>query len=1291
MSAWRRWRENEDRHACLSSTEARLREVDDLGNVDAWPRPAVLLAMRSFLAVVVFCAGSAFAQPYLVKDIRTAGKIDGSSSPFNFVPFRSALYFGTNPTGGAALWRTDGTTATKVGDGYAGSLTPLGDKLIYSGGSALFVSDGTARGTRAFADVRMHSGDTGFVESHGRLLFVNIEDSGSDAVWWTDGTNVGRGFTLNSPVSVKLIGRFNDRAVLIGGPGLSLTDGTESTTLSAGLASAEGFVAAGNQFFFASGAELWVSDGTPAGTHITKKIGQTSSYAGPPIAFGNRVLFQASDGTTAIWISDGTADGTVKLKNLYVSGGATLNGTAYFAGDESGLGKWSLWRTDGTPAGTQAIAPLPGNAIGFAAAAGRLWMVVQTPAGAQLVVSDGTAAGTRVLPATGVRPQIAELHGRAYFSAFDDAHGQELWSSDGTPEGTARLADIAPNIAPSAAPYPFAASSSHVLSVVYGEDFNIWTSDGTEEGTKTFPYPFYNGTRFGDAIYFTQSERGDLFRTDGTPEGTQQFLSFGKDHYAGLMRQIGDLLYFNVAEQQLWATDGTREGTRQVASGYIEFEIADWGGRLAYLGGGGLNVVDLSTPPRQIASVDTFRWLTVAGGRIVFAAGYPSKLYVSDGTTEGTQSIAELSQSYLLGTAGKRVLFANNDGVHGVELWSTDGTTAGTRLVADIFPGATASNPNDPAQLDGRVLFMAHDGIAHTGLWSSDGTPEGTYAIPGLTPYNIVAAKGRAFLRADDGLRGRELWQSDGTPQGTMLVGDIAGGPASSDPVSMTVTTDLLFFQARTVETGAELWALPVPWRTIAIANAHAPSSASSATMTVSLDAPATAPVSATWTSSSGASGSIVFAPGERRKTISFAVTPDPATRSNRFVDVALRDIRGAIATKSTATLIVERAAARADLRVKVRHGSAPRTRDVVVENLGPDAVPSVKETLFNSSYFPDLPYANETLFKRVPAGQSAVLPRGLATVSAISAVSVTSSVDDPDPSNNMTTVALTTDASGIALSISPAALLVGGHATLTVDDGSGSAFQLTSSNPSVIAVPATAANPSDLDVVALTPGTTTLTAASGSRRVSLDVLVQPAGAPFRWPAQMTFSIDNGERRFGAPQHLVAKIAGFAWDAGVRPSGTITFRDGDTVIATAAVGKTSTAETLVDSLLPGTHTITASYAGDEHYLADSATAPPIVIGSPLPVTFYGTYDPRTATTAELTIAVKTPPAVPARGTITLKDGRDVIAADVPVVNGIARVVTKRLDFVTVFYSGDDLYEPAVVNVLLTPVRRRVSP
>ena len=85
-----------------------------------------------------------------------------------------------------------------------------------------------------------------------------------------------------------------------------------------------GLVRLGRTLFFAasdgaSGAELWKSDGTAAGTVLVKDIhpGSMGSVPYQLTVFGDAVYFTATDGTTGreLWKSDGTAAGTQRVSS----------------------------------------------------------------------------------------------------------------------------------------------------------------------------------------------------------------------------------------------------------------------------------------------------------------------------------------------------------------------------------------------------------------------------------------------------------------------------------------------------------------------------------------------------------------------------------------------------------------------------------------------------------------------------------------------------------------------------------------------------------------------------------------------------------------------------------------------------------------------------------------------------------------------------------------------------------------------------------------------------------------
>ena len=145
-----------------------------------------------------------------------------------------------------------------------------------------------------------------------------------------------------------------------------------------------------------------------------------------------------------------------------------------------------------------------------------------------------------------------------------------------------------------------------------------------------------------------------------------------------------------------------------------------------------------------------------------------------------------------------KLYFSANDGENGRELFVTDGTTEGTQLLVDLDPGSSnygynySSYPAGFTEFDGKLYFSANDGESGTELFVTDGTAEGTQLLidlnPGSSnygysysssPINFTEFNDKLYFSANDGENGRELFVTDGTTEGTQLLTDLNSG--SSD------------------------------------------------------------------------------------------------------------------------------------------------------------------------------------------------------------------------------------------------------------------------------------------------------------------------------------------------------------------------------------------------------------------------------------------------------------------------------------------------------------------------------
>src|SRR5688572_2959725 len=173
----------------------------------------------------------------------------------------------------------------------------------------------------------------------------------------------------------------------------------------------------GNTLFFVAkggntGRELWKSDGTAAGTVRVKDIRPGSAASNPQyLAVANGLLwFNADDGVHGreLWVSDGTTAGTRLVKDIWPGANSSEagefvehNGAVYFRATTAATGQ-DLWRSDGTAAGTTLVKDLTWGApdaflFCCVSLAGKLFFTAHRPSTGtdRLYVSNGTANGTK--------------------------------------------------------------------------------------------------------------------------------------------------------------------------------------------------------------------------------------------------------------------------------------------------------------------------------------------------------------------------------------------------------------------------------------------------------------------------------------------------------------------------------------------------------------------------------------------------------------------------------------------------------------------------------------------------------------------------------------------------------------------------------------------------------------------------------------------------------------------------------------------------------------------------------
>jgi ELWxxDGT repeat protein len=338
---------------------------------------------------------------------------------------------------------------------------------------------------------------------------------------------------------------------------------------------------------------------------------------------------------------------------------------------------------------------------------------------------------------------------------------------------------------------------------------------------------------FNDRLYFNANngENGnELYVSDGTDKGTQLVTDLrpGANNYGYAyssfpfrLVEFNDRLYFtaNVAGNgnELFVSDGTESGTQLLLDLYP--------GEDNY----GVN----SSYPSNLVELNDKLYFSADDGK------NGRELYVSDGTAEGTQLLADINPEEnkygLINNSdpsgfvefNDQLYFSANDGEHGYELFVSDGTAEGTKLVADIYQGTNGfgfsygSNPSNLVEFNDQLYFSAEDGENGNELFVSDGTAEGTELLAdinpgentyGSSPSDFVEFNDQLYFSADDGEHGDELFVTDGTAEGTKLLADIyqgtndSGYSYSSSPSDLVVFNDQLYFTASDGKNGNELY-----------------------------------------------------------------------------------------------------------------------------------------------------------------------------------------------------------------------------------------------------------------------------------------------------------------------------------------------------------------------------------------------------------------------------------------------------------------------------------------------------
>jgi ELWxxDGT repeat protein len=686
-------------------------------------------------------------------------------------------------------------------------------------GYSPWVTDGTAMGTFLWGRVSQ-SATTGFPSIQvGNKIYLSVQTNlNVDATLWVaDGTRAGTHIVgpllananWNNPVPVGALGSkllFTAASATTGNRELWAADGLGDVGVHVPSITGESYSVSNNtliinnQVYFlslnSSGIfEPWVSDGTSAGTKRLAAVPQSiadNNLSADLALVGKYIVFAQTTVTSGreLWRIDTTNNSVAQVADIAAGSApglsfnprfASTGSVAIFIATPDGVTP-SLWRTDGTSAGTYQIAssaPTPGDPEFFApAGAARVIYFLIAGGVPQAWATDGSVAGTVQLPIPGVVQGDVHLVGTHFYLSSFQGNSHMVWRSDGTMAGTAMVSGLNPLNSPQAgSPLDVAGDESKVFIRIPNTD------------------------ELGGSLYLYQPAAGT----------SEQVLSYSLNARPqvgfDIFTYVNGLLYFDnedsVAGHEVWTSDGTAAGTHILKN--ISPDV-----------------------PAQTQASDPSEFVAF-NGLLYFAANDGNvgrELWSSDGTAAQTRVVADLNGGVpdsnptdLFVANGSLFLFAL-DSTNTPRLWRSDGSNAGTLPIAAVAPRPVPFRApgcdSKGVQIAGTIYFAGYDAAAGVQLWKTDGTGAGTQrvtATPSTTHGSfgvcyLTAFNGRVFFSAGDASSGfgRELWVSDGTAAGTMMFKDINSGAADSLPQFLTAFDSHLYFSANDGSGATNLW-----------------------------------------------------------------------------------------------------------------------------------------------------------------------------------------------------------------------------------------------------------------------------------------------------------------------------------------------------------------------------------------------------------------------------------------------------------------------------------------------------
>ncbi len=571
-------------------------------------------------------------------------------------------------------------------------------------GRELWRTDGTEEGTFLVKDIVQGSGAS-FIEmgiGYKNKLYFTASDGFTNSLWESDGTEIG-----TKKIST-IITYFTKMYVT------------------------------NTKLFIFTPSDLYVYDGINPISSIKTIYGGKEA-----IEYNDVLYFTAEDsGNGELWKSDGTTNGTVRVKDIhptyysYPTQFTLFQNKIFFLADDGSHGSnrfYELWQTDGTETGTVKINGTPNSSF------------------LEFNAIHGATNDKMFLTAT-----------------MRNTYQRSLWKSDGSTLGTVKVKDIETMLNSSVVNNTLVFSSDYAVNGV--RRYRLWKSDGTDQGTNPIQDIIVNNilrkSKNNNDLFFVRYKESssifqyDLWKTNGTPEGTVQV----KDVYVNnglantqISAYLNNKVIFSAADSthgvEPWLTDGTEQGTSLIRDCY-KLPIVRINEQVV----GGNNFLFIKNKSDD--------YYGKANYQIWRSNGDMSDMVLLKSSTEYTKvpQYPTYEAPVILGTVNDKVLFSIDTPQVGIELWVSDGTPQNTNVLVNTGFGSSLFSYLH--KFNNNIFFRTQDpsNYQNTILWVTDGTNSGTKQLINRIGYpsDAISHQNLTFFNF-----GNVLLRTDGTVNGT--------------------------------------------------------------------------------------------------------------------------------------------------------------------------------------------------------------------------------------------------------------------------------------------------------------------------------------------------------------------------------------------------------------------------------------------------------------------------------------------------------------------------------------------